>query len=401
MRAKTPWLAAGPGMTLDVGGAAGIMAYSTWLADSPLLVMKVALVHYWLLTMRGGEKVLEALCQMFPEADIFTMFADRDRLSPLLQSRTIHTSFLQPLRAYHRYTLPLMPYAVESFDLRGYDLIISSESGPAKQIVAPSTSRHICYTHTPMRYLWDLYHDHLQWSPPVQRALLPLITKPLRTWDYASAARVDQFIANSENVRRRIWKTYRREATVICPPVDIDSFFHRPSDGYYLMVAELVPYKRAGLAIAACSRTSRRLKIVGTGPASRELRRQAGPSIEFLGRVDDQTLRDLYAHCRAFVMPAEEDFGISAVEALASGKPVIAWARGGALEIVASPEAPAGILFPHPDEASLIAAFDDFERREQSFDPASLQRAASRFHPRIFDQKIRHLIEQPESYSIT
>jgi glycosyltransferase involved in cell wall biosynthesis len=353
--------------------------------------MKAAIVHYWLLNMRGGEKVLEALCRLLPDADIFTLFYDPRRVSSTIRSHRITTSFLQPLRGHHRSLLPLMPMALENFDLRGYDLIVSSESGPAKGIIVPSGARHICYCHTPMRYLWDLYPAYRnEWTRSrVKRALMTPLTNYLRLWDYASAARVDEFIANSENVRRRIAKTYRREASVIFPPVAVETFYSKPSEDYYLIVSELVAYKRIDAAVRIFSQSGRRLKIAGDGPEAAALKRIATPNIEFCGRVTDDQLRELYARCRAFLMPGEEDFGITAVEALASGKPVIALARGGALETVPGF---GGLLYPEATDDGLRAAIEQWDSREQDLDAAALQTWASRFSESEFAAKVRPML---------
>ena len=279
-------------------------------SSSDHAIMRTAIIHYWLLNMRGGEKVLEALCRLLPDADIFTIFYDPERVSATIRSHRVTTSFLQPLRRHHRSLLPLMPMALENFDLRGYDLIVSSESGPAKGVIVPAGARHVCYCHTPMRYLWDLYADYRnEWTQSrVKRALMTPLTHYLRLWDYASAARVDEFIANSENVRRRIEKTYRREARVIFPPVAVETFYAKPREDYYLIVSELVAYKRIDSAVRVFSRSGRRLKIAGDGPEFAKLKRIAAPNIEFCGRVTDGELRELYARCRAFLMPGEEDF---------------------------------------------------------------------------------------------
>jgi glycosyltransferase involved in cell wall biosynthesis len=353
--------------------------------------MRIAIIHYWLLGMRGGEKVLEALCRMLPGADIFTLFYDPEKVSPLIRSHRVTASFLNPLRRGHRSLLPLMPMALESFDLRGYDLVISSESGPAKGVLTGSYTRHVCYCHTPMRYLWDLYPAYLhEWTRSrFKRSLMTPFANYLRLWDYASAARVDEFVANSENVRRRIWKTYRRDATVIHPPVAVETFRHEPAADYYLMVSELVPYKRIDLAVRTFSKNGRKLRIVGDGPECSRLRRIAPPEIEFCGRVGDDEVRSLYARCRAFLMPGEEDFGITMVEALASGKAVIALGRGGALEIV-PPEG--AFFFESPEEKCLQAAIHKFESAEGAIDPVKLQAAASRFSEAAFDRKMRDIL---------
>jgi glycosyltransferase involved in cell wall biosynthesis len=354
--------------------------------------MRVAIVHYWLLGMRGGEKVLEALCRLLPEADIFTLFYAPEKISPVIRKHRVTSSFLNPLRRHHRSLLPLMPIALEHFDLRGYDLVVSSESGPAKGVLTGSATRHICYCHTPMRYLWDLYPAYLhEWTHSrVKRAVMAPLANYLRLWDFAAAARVDDFVANSENVRRRVWKTYRREARVVHPPVAVETFHCEPPEDYYLMVGELVPYKRFDIAVRLFAKTGRRLRVAGDGPELSRLRRGAPGNIEFTGRVSDEDLRSLYARCRAFLMPGEEDFGITAVEALASGKPVIALGRGGVLEIVP----PSGAFFyDSPDEESLQGAVERFEAAERSVPAAALQTAASRFSEAEFAMKMSDILQ--------
>jgi glycosyltransferase involved in cell wall biosynthesis len=351
--------------------------------------MRVAIVHYWLLGMRGGEKVLEALCRILPEADIFTLFYDPERVSPLIRSRRVTASVLNPLRRHHRSLLPLMPMALESFDLRGYDLVISSESGPAKGVITGSSTRHVCYCHTPMRYLWDLYPEYLhEWTRSrVKRALMAPFANYLRLWDFASAARVDEFVANSENVRKRIMKIYRRESRLVHPPVDVETFRFEPAEDYYLIVSELVPYKRVDLAVRVFSKNGRKLRIAGDGPELSRLRKISATNIEFCGRVSDDGLRTLYAQCRAFLMPGEEDFGMTAVEAIASGKAVIALGRGGVLEIV-PPEG--AFFYDSPDEESLEAAVREFESAEVP--SATLQAAAKRFSSGEFDRQMREIL---------
>lgn len=355
--------------------------------------VRVAIVHYWLLGMRGGEKVVEALCRIFPSADIFTLFYRPERLSPTIRSHRVTASFLNPLWRHYRSLLPAMPYALETLDLRGYDLVISSESGPAKGVITSSSTRHVSYVHTPMRYLWDLYPDYLhEWTGPrLKRWAMIALTNWLRTWDFAAAARVDEFVANSENVRRRIWKTYRRESTVVHPPVDIDSFRCDPAEDYYLIVSELVRYKRLDSAIRFFSAAGRKLRVAGDGPDFKRLRGLANSNVEFCGRVSDEELRGLYARCRAFLMPGEEDFGITIVEAIASGKGVIALGRGGVLEIV-PPEG--AFFYDSPDEKSIESALKRFESADV---PASkLQAAAARFSAAEFDRKMREVLYRNE-----
>lgn len=360
-------------------------------ARLPRVVKRAAIVHYWLLNRRGGEKVVEALCRLMPDADIFTLFCDPATLSPELRKRKIVTSFLNPARRIYRELLPLMPMALESFDLRGYDLVVSSESGPAKGVVTSSTTRHVCYCHTPMRYLWDLYPAYRNdWTGSrLKRAAMTPLTNYLRLWDFATAARVDHFVANSENVRRRIWKTYRREADVLHPPVEIDSFGWKPAEDYFLIVSELVPYKQIDVAVRLFSRTGRKLRIVGGGSELKRLQKLAGPTVEFLGRLGDEPLREQYASCRAFLLPGEEDFGITPVEALASGKPVIALARGGALETVPPF---GGVFHDEATEASLADALARFEKMEPQIRPTDLQEHARRFSPAEFDRRMRSIL---------
>jgi glycosyltransferase involved in cell wall biosynthesis len=361
--------------------------------------MRAAIVHYWLLNMRGGEKVVEALCDLLPGADIFTLFYDPDRVSSRIRSHRVRTSFLQPFRKRYRSLLPMMPMALESFDLRDYDLVVSSESGPAKGVILPSTSRHVCYCHTPMRYLWDLYPAYRnEWvRSRLKRAIMTPLANYLRLWDYASAARVDEFVANSANVQRRIWKTYRRESVVVHPPVAVETFYWKPPEDYYLIVSELVAYKRLDTAVRVFSKTGRRLRVVGDGPEFRSLKRMAAANIEFCGRVSDEQLRELYACCRAFLMPGEEDFGITPVEALASGKPVIALGRGGALETVPINEPSGGLLYSDPTDNALRDAIEQWDRQEHQLVPQALQAYAVKFSRAEFSARMKPILFGPSA----
>ena len=363
--------------------------------------MRTAIVHYWLLGMRGGEKVVEALCELYPDADIFTLFYEPELVSETIRSHTVHASFLNPFRRFHRSLLPFMPWALESFDLRGYDLVISSESGPTKGVLTSAGTRHVCYCHTPMRYLWELYPAYLHdWtSNPLKRAALIPLSNYLRLWDFASAARVDDFIANSENVRRRIWKTYRRSSEVIYPPVQVERFSWKPSADYFLIVSELVAYKQIDYAVRFFSKSGQRLRVAGSGPDLERLRSVAAGNVEFLGRVSDADLCDLYSHCRALIMPGEEDFGMTMVEALASGKPVIALGRGGAAEILQSAGASHGILYSQASESALSEAITTFEGAENSFQPAVLRERAQHFSVEAFRSRMRDFLITPSTAS--
>ncbi len=361
----------------------------TYTVRYAAIIVRTAIVHYWLLGMRGGEKVVESLCRMFPDADIFTLFYDPEAVSDVIRSRRVTASYLNPFRRHYRSLLAWMPSALESFDLRGYDLVISSESGPAKGALTQSRTRHVCYCHTPMRYLWELYPAYLNdWSPSWKRALMRPVTRNLRLWDFASAARVDEFVANSANVQRRIWKTYRRDSQVVHPPVDVGRFHNERAEDYCLIVSELVAYKQVDYAVQTFAASGRKLRIVGDGPELRNLKRLAKSNIEFCGRVPDSDLRNLYARCRAFLLSGEEDFGIATVEALASGKPVVALAQGGAIETV--PDS-GGVLYADATQAALDAALRKLDSLE--FDPAALQAWAAQFDEASFQAKMRRILD--------
>ena len=358
--------------------------------------MRVAIVHYWLVGMRGGEKVLEELCLLFPQADIFTHVHDPARTSALINAHTITTTFIARLpfaRTMYQHYLPLMPAALEELDLTGYDLVLSSESGPAKGVVTHPDAVHICYCHSPMRYLWDQYHTYRARSGRLTRAVMSLAMPALRVWDTASAGRVDHFIANSHFIARRIAKTYRRDSTVIYPPVDLDAFSvaPEPSRDFYFAVGQLVPYKHFDLAVAACTALGRRLVVVGTGTEAARLKAMAGPSVEFRGWASQEELRDLYRNCRALLFPGEEDFGIVPLEAMASGRPVIAYGSGGALDTVKPGET--GLFFAAQTVGALSEAITRFEAGEARFEPDAIRRHARGFGRDVFRQAMGAFIE--------
>jgi glycosyltransferase involved in cell wall biosynthesis len=329
--------------------------------------MKVALVHYWLVGMRGGERVLESLCRMFPDADIYTHVAIPERLSDTIRRHKITETFIARLpfaRTWYPRYLPLMPLALEALDLTGYDLIISSEAGPAKGVIPGPDTVHLSYCHSPMRYIWDQYNIYRDQAGMITRLLMPLFAHYLRIWDAAAAMRVDLFVANSQFVARRINKFYRREAAVVHPPIMVDEFVPVATtehSDYYLWCGELVRYKRPDIAIEAFNANGKLLVVIGDGDDRKHLEAIAKPNITFLGKASFESLKSHVARCRALIFPGEEDFGIVPLEVQAAGRPVIAYAKGGALETVI--DGKTGVFFREPSSESLNAAIVDFEER--------------------------------------
>jgi glycosyltransferase involved in cell wall biosynthesis len=358
--------------------------------------MKVAIVHYWLIGMRGGEKVVEALCDMFPQADIFTHVYVPDAISEKIRRHSVNTSFIAKLpkaaRHYQTY-LPLMPLALEQLDLRGYDLVISSESGPAKGVIPPPSAVHLCYCHSPMRYLWNMFHEYRASAGFLRRGAMPFIAHYLRMWDVTSAARVDQFVANSHNVAARIHRYYGRTAGVVNPPVDVAAFEKVTEDqreDYMLMVGELVAYKRPELAIRAFNQMKARLVVIGGGELLAQMRHLAGPTVSVLGPRPFADLRHHYARCKALIFPGEEDFGIVPVEAMASGTPVIAYGRGGALETVIPNLS--GMLFEEASVDAIIAAVRAFN--DTNFDADRIMAHAEAFRVERFTAQMKAQVDR-------
>ncbi|MBM3284265.1 MAG: glycosyltransferase family 4 protein [Candidatus Aminicenantes bacterium] len=353
---------------------------------------RVALVHDWLTGQRGGEKVLEVLAEIFPQATIFTLFHFRGSQVESLEKRTIKTSFLQKLpflKKRYRFYLPLFPMAVELFDLSGYDLVISSSHCVAKGAIPHSDALHISYVHSPVRYAWNQYFPYFSAERLsfFSRLIIPPVIHWLRVWDASSSSRVDHFLANSANVARRIAKYYRRHADVIHPPADTDFFYPAegsPSRDYYLIVSALVPYKRIDLAVDVFNRNGKPLKIVGVGPDLSRLRRKARQNVEFLGQVLAPELRSLYQQAKGLILPGEEDFGIAAVEAQACGTPVLAYGRGGATESVVAGQT--GLFFPELSPASLQRALDKF--KGLAFNKSTLRSNAMAFSRQVFKEKL-------------
>jgi len=369
--------------------------------------MRVAIIHDWLTGMRGGERCLEVLCELFPQAHLYTLLYIPGSVSWLIEKMPIKTSFIQNLpfskRGYRKY-LPLFPMAIERFSLKGYDLILSCSHCVAKGIIPPPDALHISYVLTPMRYAWDMYGEYFG---DHRNRMLLFFMHYLRMWDVASSQRVDHFICVSKHVENRIKKFYRRKAEVIHPPVDTKRFRLRTEkENYFLIVSSFVPYKRVGLAVEAFNRLGYPLKIVGSGPVEKGLRSKARSNVEFLGWLPDEAVADRYSRCRALIFPGEEDFGIVPLEAMASGKPVIAYGRGGALETIipynqdvnASREAPTGIFFQEQNSDSLIDAVERFCEIEREFDPAAIRNHTLHWDREIFKEKIKKCIfEEMES----
>jgi glycosyltransferase involved in cell wall biosynthesis len=341
--------------------------------------MRVALVHDWLVGTRGGERVLEALCELFPQADLFTLIHRPGSVPERIEAHSIRTSFLQRVPGIfrrYRYFLPAMPFAAESLDLSGYDLVVSSSHCIAKGVrtVAP----HLSYVHAPMRYMWDRFDDYFgpgRSSLPV-RAAAQAIRPGLQWWDRRAARRVQRFVANSHHVAAQVLRIYGREAPVVHPFVDLERFAPGKADGYFLWVGALAPYKRADLAIDAFRGLDAALWMVGDGPEAGRLQHHLPPNVRWLGAVPDADLPALYRGARALIFPGEEDFGLTPLEAQASGRPVIAYAGGGALETV-TPQT--GIFFPQQTVDSLRSAIRAFDAWEAGFDPGAAVRQAALF----------------------
>ena len=333
--------------------------------------MKVAIVHFWLVSMRGGEKVIEALLEMFPEADIYTHVYNPKGVSAFINSHNVFTSRISRLpfaKKLYQFYMPLMPNALMDFNLQGYDLVISSEAGPAKGVVANPNAYHVCYCHSPMRYLWDMYHEYFRGTTPLVRFFMKRLIPSLRIWDVMSANLVDCFIANSVYVAKRIRHCYNREAVVVYPPVDIEKYLaveRKPAD-YYLFFGQVTGYKRADIAIEACVRSGRKLIVAGAGAKKKNIEKyRKNGLITFLGRVSNEDIFDLFASAKALLFPGIEDFGIIPIEAQAAGCPVIAYREGGAVETVK--EGVTGLFFDEQTPQALMAAMEHFERNEVTF----------------------------------
>ncbi len=349
--------------------------------------LNTALVHYWLVNRRGGEAVLEAIGRLVPHAHLYSHVVDPEVLFGSLAAMPVTTTAINRLpgarKGYQAY-LGFMPTALEALDMSPYDLIISSEAGPAKWVLPAPGAKHICYCHSPMRYVWDqrfIYFDKL---PAALRPLAHMAAHGLRQSDVLSSMRVDQFVANSSFVAQRIAQFYRRDAEVIHPPVDVDGFTTEAPEDFYLCAGEIRHYKRLDLAIEACEKLGRRLVIAGAGN-QKALKSLAGSRVEFKGKLDLETMRSLMRRCRALLFPGIEDFGIVPVEVMASGRPVIAFGYGGALDSVEP--GISGVFFQKQTVDQICSAILDFERDEHLFTAENCQRVASRFSRTTFERK--------------
>jgi glycosyltransferase involved in cell wall biosynthesis len=355
--------------------------------------MKTAITYDWLNQFGGAERVLIELNTMFPDAPIYTAVHAPERLPAELQHLDVRPSFLQRIpfaRTNHQPFFPLMPMAFEQFDMREYDLVLTTSSACAKGVITAPDALNICYCYTPCRYIWDLYHDYTQGYKA--KFLFAPIAHWLRIWDQLSSQRVDHFIAISHEVARRIRRHYGRMAEVIHPPVNVDLFHPNgsPPEDFYLVVSRLVAYKRIDVAIEAANLLKRRLIIVGEGPQRQRLEQLAGPTVEFRGWLSNEEIADLYARCRGFLFPGLEDFGIAPVEAQASGRPVIAYGRGGALDTVIS--GATGVFFEEQTAAAMARAITAFEQLR--WDPARCRRNAERFARNLFKARLSRAIER-------
>jgi glycosyltransferase involved in cell wall biosynthesis len=357
---------------------------------------KIALVHDYLVQYGGAERVLECFTELFPYAPIYTLVHDKDAMHGVFEKKDIRTSYLQKIpfaSQQHRLFPPLMPSAIEQFDFSKYDIVLSDSASYAKGIITGPDTLHICYMHTPMRYAWDDCQKYTAdfGFPWIIKKFIPFVMNYIRLWDRLSADRVDKFIANSNFVAKRIKKYYGKESAVINPPVSVNNFsISDHQEDYFLMVGRLIAYKRHDIAIEAFNKLGLPLKIIGRGPEMKRLQKIAGPNIEFLGRVPDEKLSRYYSECRAFVFPQEEDFGIVAIEAFASGRPVIAFKGGDIPEHME--EGKMGIFFNNQTSGDIIRAVKQFE--SMNFDKNYIRSKSLKFDKEIFKGKIKECVEQ-------
>ena len=363
--------------------------------------MKKALIHDWFSTYAGAEKCVESFTNIWDDFEIYSLIdflkgADRDKI---LKGKHAHTSFIQKLpfaKDKYRNYLPLFPLAIEQFDLSGYDVVLSSSHAVAKGVLTHSNQLHIAYVHTPIRYAWDLYHQYLRESG-LDRGLKGVLAKyflhKIRLWDASTANRVDHYVANSRYIARRIKKTYGKPSDVIYPPVDVDKFTLRETkEEFYLTASRMVPYKKIDLIVEAFSQTDKKLLVIGDGPDMAKIKSKAGKNVELLGFASDETMTDLMGRAKAFVFAAEEDFGITPVEAQACGTPVICFGRGGARETVRDGES--GLYFMEQNARGLLAAVAKFEQNYDKFEPVKIRENSLKFSRARFEAEIKSYVEK-------
>ncbi|ADR19080.1 glycosyltransferase family 4 protein [Calditerrivibrio nitroreducens] len=370
--------------------------------------MKKALVHDWFSVYAGAEKCVESFTNIWDDFDVYSLIDflnDRDR-EIILKGKKAHTSFIQKLpkaKEKYRNYLPLFPLAIEQFDLSGYDLIISSSHAVAKGVLTHQNQLHISYVHTPMRYVWDLYHQYLKESK-LDRGIKGFIAKyflhKIRIWDFITVNRVDYYIANSKYIAQRIKKVYGKESTVIYPPVDVDKFkLYEKKEDFYMTASRMVPYKKIDLIVEAFSQTNKKLIVIGTGPDMEKIKAKAGRNIELMGYQSDEVMIEMMQRAKAFVFAAEEDFGITPVEAQACGTPVICLGKGGTKETVI--DMLTGVYFMEQTVGALLEAVDKFEKNSSSFDPKKIRENALRFSRDRFEREIKNFVEEKYRSFIT
>ena len=356
--------------------------------------MRVAIVHDFLYTMRGAERVLDAFCELLPNADLFSLIYRKGTLNPRIENRRIISSPVNLLPGNHRWWLALYPWAISRFDLSGYDLVLSSSYAVAKGVEVPEETPHVCYCHTPMRYIWDMYEEYFHasrlWQP--FKTMIDVTAELLRAWDVRTSSHVDAFIANSTTVAARIRRIYRRDSTIIHPPADAEYFTPAPvpREDWYLCASAFSPYKRADLVIEAFRKSGRKLKVVGAGQDEVKIRKMCGGAVEFLGWLPDEGLRDMYRRGRGLIFAGEEDFGILPVEAQLCGMPVVAFGKGGLLDSIVDRET--GVFFGRQTVESLNDAVDRFEASD--IRPDVCRRNGERFSRPRFMEAMRSFLDR-------
>lgn len=361
--------------------------------------MKIAFVHDFLLRLGGAERVLKVLMDMYPEAPVYTLLYDEKKVGHLFPKERVITSNLQKwprfIPGMHKLMFPFMPGAIEQFDFTGYDVVLSSNSAYAHGVVTNLETTHICYYHTPMRYAWDYTHRYLKdqnFGPVAEWAAKRLLHR-VRQWDFLASDRVDIGLANSKTVRNRIQKYYRRESEILHPPVDVERFeAHDKHEGYFLIVSTLTPYKRIDLAVELFNRLGKRLVIIGDGPDKGRLKRMAAENIDFLGFKDDELVKEYMENCRAFIFPGEEDFGIAPIEAMACGKPVLAYRKGGLTESME--EGVTGEFFDEATVASMEEGLTQLLIHEGKYDAKAIAKHAEQFSRKRFEKAIKSVINK-------